>query len=145
MMSDTLAKDFRAWLSTQPIIAQMCDGRVCEASMADTDTMPYIVFQQSGFTQDTDLDGSSSLATFTLDLEVRADKPGEADEVANEVRRLINGFPQDTLEGDKRKWNGRSVCFASINDHSKDYEVLPVGSFETDSIHAFIVEVYADG
>ena len=144
-MSDTLAKDFRAWLTTQPIIASLCEGRVCEAFMDELqeNAKPYIVFRMSGETNEVDLSGDGGLANATFDIEVRADGQGEADVIATEVKRLVNGFPQAALTD--KTWNGRSVSFAAINDHSKDYEVLPVGSFETDSIHALIVEVYADG
>lgn len=144
-MSDTLSKDFRAWLVSQPIIAQTVKGRVCEASVVDTDDKPYIVFIQSGGNSEPDLSGESSLEIATIDLEVRADTQAQADTIANEVKRLVNGFPKANMTGDERKWNGRAISFASVNDHSKDYEVLPVGSFETDSIHALILEVYADG
>jgi hypothetical protein len=143
-MSDTLAKDFCAWLKAQPIIAQTVKGRVCEAFVDDTDGKPYIVFRQSGSSEETDLDGVGGMEVATFDMEVRADRQAEADVIANEVKRLINGFPQSTLEGHERKWNGRGISFATVNDHSKDYEILPVGSFETDSIHALIIEVYAD-
>jgi hypothetical protein len=143
-MSDTVAKDFRAWLSTQPIIAQTVEGRVCEAFVGQVERRPYIVFRQSGDSEETDLDGEGGLATVTLDLEVRAETQAEADVIASEVKRLVNGFPKATMTGD-RTWNGRHVSFAAVNDHSKDYEILPVGSFETDSIHALLIEVYADG
>lgn len=144
-MSDTLAKDFRAWLSVQPIIAQAVSGRVCEAFMDELqeNARPYIVFRQSGDSEETDLDGTGGLATVTLDVEIRAAEQSEADVIATEVKRLVNGFPQTGLID--RTWNGRHVSFAAVNDHSKDYEVLPVGSFESDSIHALVIEVYADG
>jgi hypothetical protein len=144
-MSSTLAKDFRAWLTSQAIIAQTVKGRVLEDSAPDDDAKPYIVFHQTGAIEETDLDGVGGLEVVNFDLEVRADRQAEADVIANEVKRLINGFPQATLEGHERKWNGRGISFAAITDHSKDYEILPVGSFETDSIHALLIEVYADG
>lgn len=143
-MSSTLAKDFRAWLASQPIIAQTVKGRVLEDSAPDDDAKPYIVFSQSGATEETDLAGEGGMEQVNFDMEVRADRQAEADVIAKEIKRLVNGFPQSDLEGQERKWNGRGISFAAVNDHSKDYEVLPVGSFETDSIHALLIEVYAD-
>lgn len=142
---NTLAKDFRAWLSVQPIIASMCDGRVCEAFMDELapNAKPYIVFRQSGEVNETTLDGSGGLANATFDIEVRSDGQAVAENIAIELKRLVNGFPQADLSD--KTWNGRHVSFAAINDHSKDYEILPVGSFQTDSIHALVIEVYADG
>ncbi len=137
-MSDTISKDFRAWLVTRPEIAQSVDGRVFEDDVPEDDK-PYIVFSQSGQLEDIDLSGEGGLIQTTFDMEVRADTKAEADTIAKALKRHINGFPK--ADEDERTWNGRDISIATVNDHSKDYEVMPVGSFETDAIHALIIEV----
>lgn len=144
-MSDTLTKDFRAWLAIQPAIKSLVGGAVCEAWVNDTDASEYVLFNQTGSLEDIDLDGVGGHVVTNIDVECRAKSLGKADQIATEVKRLVNGFPQSRLVGEQRKWNGRVIQFAQVTDHSKDYEILPVGSFETDQIHALILEVHSDG
>lgn len=146
--NNTVANDLRAWLVQQPAIRTLVEDRV-SVSVADEDEeKPYIVFRRSSNNSEKDLAGQTGYEVTTFDLECRADSEALATAVSDTVRSLVDGFPRRDSNGSLTNgdtWNAREIGYCSCNDQSNDYEIIPTGSWETDSIIALIIEVHSYG
>lgn len=142
----SVATDFRTWLLTNTSLTAKVGDRICQLYVQQPKCLPYVMFRRSGRRDDgMDLDGDSGVDVTTLDVEVCGERGHDVDAIADLIRDAANGFPQATLTGSSRKWNGRTIQFVEVSDANDDYEFMPPAADQIERTVALILEVASDG
>src|SRR5687768_13207464 len=125
----SVATDFRKWLLGQTTVTALVSDRICQLHMQEPKQTPYVVFRRSGGKPgEVDLAGDAGIEETNLDVEIHGERGQNVETIYETISALVNGFPQDALTGDSRKWNGRVIQYAGVLDVGDDYQYIPAAS-----------------
>ena len=109
------------------------DGRVHQNNVPESIPMPRVWYTRAASFEDVDNAGVGGLTDSSWDIECHAEDLGDALNLADKVKSLLNGT--------KGSFGDDSVQGVFVEDHDDDY--LPKGIGEDDDSHIHVASISA--
>lgn len=131
----SVAEDFVTYLNAQSTVTNVVSTRIVQAPAHIQLNLPYIVFRRRGRNEPLTLGSDGGMVETELDVECRAGTLDGAEDLADIVHGLLNGY--------RGTWGSRTICGVFVNDQDDDYEFLPPGSNSAEQTTTLYVQVFS--